>query len=250
MGTARRVGLALWAGLPLGRVLGIPLRLDPSWFLGAALVTWVARELWRPFAAGATAFWLALAFTLAFSASLLAHELAHALVARALGVRTRDITLFVFGGVARVAREPEDAGGEVLVAMAGPLVSATLAGLCLLAGSGLPGHPAELAGLLGGANLVLALFNLLPGFPLDGGRVARAVLWRLTGRRLLATRITAWAGRGLAVLLLAGGAAAALLQQAPRHLVHVVLGLFLYRAAGEGERAARAADGHPGGAGA
>ncbi|HJW63574.1 MAG TPA: site-2 protease family protein, partial [Actinomycetes bacterium] len=87
-------------------------------------------------------------------------------------------------------------------------------------------------------NLVVAGFNLLPGFPLDGGRVARALVWRVTGRRVLATRVTAVLGRTLAAVLVAGGAGAAVWQRTPRWLPQVVLGLFLWRAAADGERAA------------
>jgi Zn-dependent protease len=181
-------------------------------------------------------------FALAFFGSVLVHELAHALAARVLGVPTAEIKLFLFGGVARIAGEPADAGGEALVAMAGPLASVTLAGLAALAGSVAGGGPGELLAWLFVANLVVAGFNLLPGFPLDGGRVARALVWRLTGRRRLATRVTALLGRSLAGVLVVGGAAAAVLQQTPRWLPHVVLGLFLWQAAAEGERAAARAE--------
>jgi Zn-dependent protease len=229
-------------GLGLGRVLGIPVRLDLSWFAGLLLFVAVSRELWAEDLPGPTAALLAVAFSLAYFASVLVHELAHALAARALGVPTAEIRLFVFGGVARIRGEPAEAGGEALMAMAGPLVSVTLAGLLALAADATRGSAADLLGLLFAGNLVLAAFNLLPGFPLDGGRIARALLWRATGRRLLATRVTAWAGRGLAGALVAGGATAALWQQTPRFLLHVALGLFLWRAAVDGERAARVAE--------
>jgi Zn-dependent protease len=229
-------------GLGLGRVLGIPVRLDLSWFAGLLLFVAVSRELWAEDLPGTTAALLAVAFSLAYFASVLVHELAHALAARALGVPTAEIRLFVFGGVARIRGEPAEAGGEALMAMAGPLASVTLAGLLALAADATRGSAADLLGLLFAGNLVLAAFNLLPGFPLDGGRIARALLWRATGRRLLATRVTAWAGRGLAGALVAGGATAALWQQTPRFLLHVALGLFLWRAAVDGERAARVAE--------
>jgi Zn-dependent protease len=100
------------------------------------------------------------------------------------------------------------------------------------------GPGGDLLALLFLGNLVVAGFNLLPGFPLDGGRVARALVWRVTGRRLLATRVTAVLGRALAAALVLGGAAAALWQQTPRWLPQVVLGLFLWQAAADGERSA------------
>jgi Zn-dependent protease len=229
-------------GLGLGRVLGIPVRLDLSWFAGLLLLVAVSRELWAADLPGTTAALLSAGFSLAYFASVLVHELAHALVARALGVPTAEVRLFVFGGVARIRGEPAEAGGEALMAMAGPLASVTLAGLLALAADATRGSAADLLGLLFVGNVVLAAFNLLPGFPLDGGRIARALVWRATGRRLLATRVTAWAGRGLAGALVAGGATAALSQQTPRFLLHVALGLFLWRAAVDGERAARVAE--------
>jgi Zn-dependent protease len=228
-------------GLRIGRLYGIPLVVDWSWFISLAVIVVVSRELWRPLT-GSGAIGLSVVFGLLFFSSVVAHELSHALVARALGIPTADITLFVFGGVARITAEPDEAADEAMIAMAGPLTSVTLAGLTSLIGRFVPGPAGALLQVIGLGNLVLAVFNLLPGFPLDGGRIARALLWRATGRRLLATRVTAWAGRGLAGALVAGGATAALWQQTPRFLLHVALGLFLWRAAVDGERAARVAE--------
>src|SRR6266545_4121164 len=221
-GTGRAGGNQLLGrGLRLGRIFGVPIRLDFTWFIGLAIFTTLSHDVWSPRLTGPAAVALSVLFTCAFFTSVLAHELSHALAARVLGIGTMEISLLVFGGVARIVSEPADAAGEALMAMAGPLTSVSLAALLWL------------------ANLVLAAFNVLPGFPLDGGRVARAVVWRLTGRRLLATRVTAWFGRGLAVLLIAGGGAAVALLHTPRYLLHVALGLFLWNAAGQGERAAR-----------
>ncbi len=226
----------------MGRVLGFPVRLDFSWFVGLAVFVALSHDVWAPRVTGFGAVVLSAAFTCAFFASVLAHELAHALVARALGVATMEISLLLFGGVARIVSEPVDAGGEALMAMAGPLTSVTLAGLLWLASQVVTGWPGDLIALLGLANLVLAAFNLLPGFPLDGGRVARAVVWRITGRKLLATRVTAWIGRGLAGLLMAGGSAGVIAMHTPRYLLHVALGAFLWYAASQGERATRRAE--------
>ncbi len=235
----------LGRGLRLGRVLGFPVRLDLSWFLGLAMFVALSHEVWAPRVTGFGAVALSAAFTCAFFASVLAHELAHALVARALGVATLEISLLLFGGVARIVSEPVDAGGEALMAMAGPLTSVTLAGLLWLASQVVTGWPGDLIALLGLANLVLAAFNLLPGFPLDGGRVARAVIWRMTGRKLFATRVTAWIGRGLAGLLMAAGAIGVVAMQTPRYLLHIALGAFLWYAASQGERATRLAEQRP-----
>ena len=228
--------MTLLRGVGLGRVLGVPVRLDLSWFVGLAVVVALSRELWTPAVAGAAAVGWSVAFAVGFFACVLVHELAHALAARTVGVATTEVRLFVFGGVARIAGEPADPGAEALVAMAGPLVSVTLAGLLALAAGQVAGPPGDLLAWLFLGNLVVAAFNLLPGFPLDGGRVARALVWRLTGRRLLATRVTAALGRALAAILVLGGAAAALWQQTPRWLPQVILGLFGWQAAREGER--------------
>jgi Zn-dependent protease len=222
-------GIGLRRGIGLGRPLGVPVRLDLSWFAGLAVVVALSRELWAPALAGVAAAAWSVLFAVGFFACVLVHELAHALVARTVGVPTTEIRLFVFGG-------------EALVAMAGPLASVTLAGLLALAGWDLAGPAGDLLAWLSMGNLVVAAFNLLPGFPLDGGRVARALVWRLTGRRLLATRVAALLGRVLAAVLVAGGAGAALWQQTPRWLPQVVLGLFLWRAAADGERSAARSD--------
>ena len=228
-------------GLRLGRVFGVPVRLDLSWFAGLAVFVALSYDVWAP-VTGFGAVALSVLFTCAFFASVLAHELAHALVARSLGVATMEISLLVFGGVARIVSEPTDAGGEALMAMAGPLTSVGLAGVLWLASQLVTGWPGDLIELLGLANLVLAAFNLLPGFPLDGGRVARAVVWRITGRRLFATRLTAWFGRSLALLLVAGGGVAVVVLYSPRYLLNVALGPFLWHAASQGERTARQAE--------
>jgi Zn-dependent protease len=230
--------VTIWRGVGLGRLLGFPVRLDLSWFAGLAVLVVLSRELWSPGLAGVAAVGLSTVFALAFFGCVLVHELAHALVARAVGVPTDEIRLFVFGGVARIAGEPAGPGDEALVAMAGPLVSVVLAGLFDLASWSVAGSGGDLLAMLFLGNLVVAGFNLLPGFPLDGGRVARALVWRATGRRLLATRVTALAGRALAAVLILGGATAALWQQTPRWLPQVVLGLFLWQAAAQGERSA------------
>ncbi len=232
----------LGRGLLLGRIFGFPVRLDLSWFAGLVIFVALSHDVWSPRVTGPGAVVLSVVFICAFFASVLAHELAHALAARVLGVATVEISLLVFGGVARIVSEPADAAGEALMAMAGPLTSVSLAGLLWLASQLVAGWPGDLIALLGLANLVLAAFNLLPGFPLDGGRVARAVVWRLTGRRLLATQVTAWFGRGLALLLVAGGGIAVVVAHTPRYLLHVALGLFLWHAASQGERAARHAE--------
>lgn len=198
--------------LRIGRVLGIDLRLDTSWFVIFILISWSLASntfpLGHPGWAAGRYWLLALATSLLFFASVVAHELGHSVVAQATGVPVRDITLFLFGGVATLGREPRRPRDELLIALAGPAVSLALAAgfgaLWRLGGTvGAPLH--ALAGWLAMVNLSLALFNLLPGFPLDGGRVFRALVWGLTGDLRRATRIAASLGRIVAFGFIAWG---------------------------------------------
>jgi len=195
-------------GIPLGRPFGIPVFLSPSWFLVAAViaVTFAPSFSRRGDAVGPLHYLLGAAFAVLLCASVLAHELGHCLVGKALGLPVRRLTIFLLGGVSVIDREPETAGREYLVAVVGPMVSLVLAGLAWVLGEALGGTqtlPGQLARLTAGVNLVVTVFNLLPGLPLDGGRVLRAGIWRVTGKRVTGTRAAAWAGRGLAVVLVA-----------------------------------------------
>jgi Zn-dependent protease/predicted transcriptional regulator len=200
--------------LSLGRIAGIKVGLNWSLLIVVALIAWslasgffpsevVGRAAGWYWAAGVTA-------AILFIASLLAHELAHSVVARRLGVQVDGITLWLFGGVSRLSGDAPSGRAEALIAAVGPITSLVLAGLFFLAGLGLsagrtPGLAAATANWLGGINVILAVFNLLPAFPLDGGRVLRALIWSSTGDRLRATRIAARVGMGFAVLLIALG---------------------------------------------
>jgi Zn-dependent protease/predicted transcriptional regulator len=179
--------------LSLVRILGIPIRLHVSWFLIAALITWSLAAGYFP---QTNPGWNALTYlivgavaSLLFFASVLLHELGHSILALREGVPVKSITLFIFGGVAQIGREPATAGAEFRIAIAGPLASLGLAALFGGLGSVLS---APLA-YLGRINLLLAAFNMIPGFPLDGGRVLRAALWQFGGSYQKATR---WAARG------------------------------------------------------
>ncbi len=199
------------ATIKLGRILGIPIGLHWSWFLIFGLLTWsLAAAVFPqeyPGAAGPIYWLLALGTSLLFFASVLLHELGHSVIALRNQVPVRSITLFVFGGVATIEREPPSAGIELRIAIAGPLVSLALGigfgALGLVAGD-LPalGVPAW---WLGRVNLMLAIFNMIPGFPLDGGRVLRALVWRLTGNAMRATRIATLSGQLVAFLFIAFG---------------------------------------------
>jgi len=214
-------------GLRMGRLFGINIYLDWSWLLIFLLVAWslatqfaLMHPAWGP----ELAWSVAIAAALLFFASVLAHELAHAIVAQAQGIPVRNITLFLFGGVANIQQEPRSPRGEFLLAIVGPLTSLAIGGFCLLAVSLFAPLSADAAlnpGLafasldplttlllwLGSANIVLGIFNLLPGFPLDGGRVLRAILWGVTGNFRTATRWAAGVGQVLAWLLIFSGIA-------------------------------------------
>jgi Zn-dependent protease/CBS domain-containing protein len=206
-------------GIKIGRVFGIEVAIHPSWFLVLVFFTYtLARGFfprtypdWSP-----TAIWgTAVVATLLLFASVLAHEFGHALVARSQGIPVRRITLFILGGVAQLGREPETPGREAWMAIAGPLVSVAIGAATLGAAYALPGPDQVVAVLayLGVTNLALAVFNLLPGFPMDGGRVLRALLWKISHDVVRATRqaatvgqVFAWAfiALGVAQILLAG----------------------------------------------
>lgn len=181
----------------LGRVAGIDIQFHSSWIIILALIGLTLGEYFRAFNPGWSDFTVAVAAivtTILFFVSVVLHELAHSLVARAHGLPVHAITLFVFGGVSELTREPDDAITEFKIAIAGPLLSLLLAGICLGLGKlGGPHAPvAAVLNWLGYINLVLALFNLIPGFPLDGGRVLRAILWSANKNFLKSTR---WATR-------------------------------------------------------
>ena len=198
--------------LRLGQVLGVELRLDYSWFIVFVLVAWMLAghhfPLMNPGWAPAVYWAVGLVASVLFFASVVAHELGHSTVSRALGVPVRDITLFIFGGAARLGREPQRPRDEFLIAAAGPLVSLILGGVFWAVGRfAAPGGPTyAVAAWLAWINAVLAIFNLIPGFPLDGGRVFRAAAWAVTGNFRQATRVAALLGRVVAFLIIVWGA--------------------------------------------
>jgi Zn-dependent protease/CBS domain-containing protein len=187
--------------IPLGRIMGIPLGLDYSWFVIFVLLTWSLAGSYYPaeFKNWPLAlYWLMGAVTaLLFFSSILLHELGHSIVALRYKIPVRSITLFVFGGVAQIGAEPPSAAAEFVIAIAGPLVSLCLALIFLVV------QPivAELAPLWGLAkylayiNFAVFFFNLIPGYPLDGGRVFRAIFWAITGNMRRATLVAANVGR-------------------------------------------------------
>lgn len=191
--------------LRIGSILGIDLRLDYSWFIVFALVAWSLASHTFPmthFGWSAGVYWaIGVITALLFFASVVTHELAHSLVSERFGVPVRDITLFIFGGAAQLSEEPKSARGELLMALAGPVVSLAVGGLFgLLWLVSFPVSPQlhALAGWIAQINVGLGLFNLIPGFPLDGGRVLRATVWSLTDDLPKATRVAARLGKMVA----------------------------------------------------
>jgi Zn-dependent protease/predicted transcriptional regulator len=196
----------------LGRILGIQFRIHYSWFIIFVLITFSLSWQYFPYTYpewSTPTYWLTgTATSLLFFSSVVAHELAHSLVGRANGIPMKSITLFLFGGVAHMSREASGHRAEFRMAMAGPLASLVIGGLFFLLHlllQNLNEPIAALAFWLAQINVVLALFNLIPGFPLDGGRVFRSLLWRFSGNYQRATRIAVEVGRGVGYLFIAGG---------------------------------------------
>jgi Zn-dependent protease/CBS domain-containing protein len=197
--------------IPLGRILGISIGLDYSWFVIFALLTWMFTSSyypeefknWSPLL-----YWIMGATTaIMLFASVLLHELGHSVIALHYNVPVRSITLFLFGGVAQIEAEPPSATAEFFIALAGPLVSLVLAILFHVV-QPLAAGVEPVLGLskyLAYINLALVLFNLIPGYPLDGGRVLRAIVWAITGDMRRSTLMAASAGRFFAFMLIFAG---------------------------------------------
>jgi Zn-dependent protease/CBS domain-containing protein len=201
-------------GWKVGRLAGIELAIHPSWLVIAFIVVFsLAIQLTVQYPDWPDALhWIVAAVTaILFFGSVLAHELSHAIVARRLGLKVEGITLFIFGGVTSIDEDSRSPRQEAMIALAGPLTSLAIGG-ALLGLDLVVGQPQvrALLGWLGFINVMLGLFNLIPGFPMDGGRVLRAILWRLRGDRLVATRNAANVGRAFAYLLIGLGVFVAL----------------------------------------
>jgi Zn-dependent protease/CBS domain-containing protein len=236
----------LSAGIKLATIRGIEIRVHWSWLIILVLLSWsLADTLFREDVPewSAQQRWLAaVASSALFFGSVLTHELAHAIMAQRLGMRVPSITLFVFGGVSTIAGEMTSARAEFRVAVVGPLTSAALAvlfGALWLAtrGEGI----ASAFGYLATTNGALALFNLLPGFPLDGGRVLRSAVWGRSGDLVRATRVAARSGTALAMIMIGGGLIAVLAFGLFQGIWYILIGLFL-RSAAEGSYVATVTD--------
>ncbi len=198
----------------VGRVLGFEVRLHFSWFFVAILIAWsLATGLFPSTHRGLSSvtYWImGAAGAIGLFISILIHEISHALVARRQGLEMKGITLFIFGGVAEMESEPENPRAEFFIAIAGPMASIVIALALFLVSLGQrlgnwPVLVTAVIGYLAVINVILAVFNLLPAFPLDGGRVLRSILWRVKGDLRSATRITSRIGAGFGMALMALG---------------------------------------------
>lgn len=229
----------------LFRLFGIAIRIDVSWFVVALLVTWsLAEEGFPSRVAGlarSTYWWMGVLGAFGLFASIVLHECSHALAARRYGVPIRGITLFIFGGVAEMEDEPGSPKAEFVVAIAGPLASVAigLGALGLEVAGRAGGWPAPLTSVFGYLALINGLlvgFNLLPAFPLDGGRVLRSVLWQWKGSLRWATRITSQIGAGFGLVLMGLGVLSFLGRLFIMGMWWFLIGMFLRGAAQMGYR--------------
>jgi len=228
-------------GVHLVRVGGIQVVIDYSWFIVFLLIVYVAAEGAFPRShdrSSAVEYWLmGLVFALLYFASVLIHELAHSLVARRHGIEVKSIRLLFFGGLAQISSEPKTSKHEFLIALAGPAASVAVAFLfgavwllLLLAGAWSPA--AVVAAYLASANLILALFNMIPGLPLDGGRVLRALLWDRWDDPGRATKVVSRLGNAFALFLILFGVLQFLVwQNLVGGLWSVLIGLIMKQAA-------------------
>lgn len=230
------------SGVFLGSFRGIRFYLDYSWFFIAALLIYALSAATFPFLLpgrdSSTYILMAGLATGLFFLSILLHELGHSLVSQRCGIPVPRITLLFIGGIAEISREPDDARSELKIAVAGPLVSLGLVCIFGVLGwvFGSFGHKAGqlIFWWLAQINLILVLFNAIPGYPLDGGRVLRALIWMKTGKLRQATYITSRIGLGFAIFLIAFGIYSLLAWGAWNGLVLIFIGLFLRSAAESG----------------
>jgi Zn-dependent protease len=209
--------------IQVGRVFGIRIGVDYSWFIVLFLIIWNLSGYYDDVTPGSDAFVLAVVSALLFFLSILLHELGHAVVALRNGIPIEGIDLWMFGGVAKLGRDTDSPGVEFRVAIAGPVVTLLIAVACLGLGAAVSSGSDALnsaqfsndvtdattavLGYLASINILLLAFNLIPAFPLDGGRVARAIAWKVTGDRNRATRFAARLGRGGGYLMIGAGVA-------------------------------------------
>jgi Zn-dependent protease/CBS domain-containing protein len=224
--------------LKLFKLFGFEIRLDPSWFFMAMLIVWsLAAGMFPGMVPGLpmqTYWWMGVAGALGLFGSIVFHELSHSLVAKHYHLPMRGITLFIFGGVAEMGGEPESPKVEFLMAIAGPIASIVMGtAFVLLARAGAETWAPALVGViayLGWINLVLAAFNMIPAFPLDGGRVLRSILWHFQGDVRRSTRIASRIGAGFGFALMVFGGWQLLQGRLIGGLWYFLIGMFLQQA--------------------
>ncbi len=226
----------------IGRIFGIDINIDSSWLLIFILFTWILAANYYPqtYPGWSTLlYWvIGIMTSLLIFMSVLIHELAHSIVALKQGEKVRNITLFILGGVARIDEEPKKPFQELLMASVGPMTSFGLGILFFILALALKGINTALyaaASYLGLINVVLGVFNLLPGFPMDGGRVLRSIIWKITGNMKKATRIASRTGQAMAFLLMVLGGIQ-VLRGYLSGLWLIFIGWFLHSAAVRGYR--------------
>jgi Zn-dependent protease/predicted transcriptional regulator len=196
----------------IGKIAGIEIDINVSWIVILVLLTVSLATGWFPllYPGWSTATYWVVSFisALLLFVSVLLHELAHSLVARRSGLPVKNITLFIFGGVSNIEQEPKSPGVEFLVAIVGPLTSLLIGAVCIVLRSPIHGSGSPLEGILSYlalTNVLLGVFNLIPGFPLDGGRVLRSIVWKITGSLAKATRVATISGQIIAYLFILWG---------------------------------------------
>ncbi len=235
----------LTSGFKLFRVLGIPIYVNYTWFIVFSLVVYTLAVSYFPYLGPYYEPWvrwiMAFIAAIILFSSILLHELSHSYVAQKQGIRIKSITLFVFGGIAQMVGECRSPAGEMKIAAAGPALSLFISGIfwtiVFVFKRDMATSPVlAISYFLAYTNMMLAVFNLIPGFPLDGGRMLRAFIWKRTSNLSKATLITSRIGKGFAILLIIGGLWDLLHGVFISGLWLIFVGMFLQQAADEGYR--------------
>lgn len=228
----------------VGNLFGIPFYIHPSWFLVLGLVTWTYSSGLMgefPQLSGGLALVLGLITALLLFASVVAHELGHSFVALRQGIDVKSITLFIFGGLASLEKESETPGEAFWVAIAGPLVSILIFALATGVGyaTAVTGPAAAILGVIAAVNLALALFNLIPGLPLDGGNILKALVWKITGNPYKGVTFASRVGQIFGWIAIASGLLPLLLVGSFANIWNLLVGFFLLQNAGNAAQYAR-----------
>ncbi|MBD2492846.1 site-2 protease family protein [Nostoc sp. FACHB-280] len=228
----------------VGNLFGIPFYIHPSWFLVFGLVTWSyssGLSAQFPQLSGGLALLLGLMTALLLFASVVAHELGHSFVALRQGIDVKSITLFIFGGLANLEKESKTPAGAFWIAIAGPLVSLLLCGIVTVIGVTTPvsGPLAAVLGVLASVNLALALFNLIPGLPLDGGNVLKALVWKITGNPYKGVTFASRVGQVFGWVAIASGILPLVFFGSAANFWNLLIGFFLLQNAGNAAQFAR-----------